>query len=63
MSDRRAGRYARSLGINVVDIPAFLLAYRHSGKTTVETIQKLIDALREKDHYGFSKTVLDQLLR
>ncbi len=63
MSDRRAGHYARSMGINVVDIPAFLLAYRRSGEATGEAIRTLIEALQQKDHYGFSRTVLDQLFQ
>lgn len=62
MSDRRALHCARRQRIHAVNIPAFLLAYRRSGQATVETIQELVDALREKDHYGFSQTVLDQLL-
>ena len=63
MSDRRAGHYARRRNIDVVNIPAFLLAYRRSGLASLKTIQKLIDTLKEKDHYGFSKAVLEQLLR
>ncbi len=63
MSDRRASHYARSMGINVVDIPAFLLAYRRTGEATVEAIRTLIEALQQKDHYGFSRAVLDQLLQ
>ena len=59
--DRRAGRCARSLGTDVVDIPAFLLAYRRSSAVTVEGIRALVDALQDKDHYGFSKAVLEQL--
>ncbi len=62
MSDRRAGHHARSLGVNVVNIPAFLLAYRNSGEASVEAIQELVDELQEKDHYGFSEAVLVQIL-
>jgi predicted nucleic acid-binding protein len=62
MSDRRAGHHARNLGVNVVNIPAFLLAYRNSGEASVEMIQELIEKLQEKDHYGFSEAVLVQLL-
>lgn len=63
MSDRRATRYARALSINVVDIPAFLLAYRRSGDGSVEEIRGLIDSLQEQDHYSFPPGIIGELLQ
>ena len=61
MSDKRASRCAESLGVQVVNIPAFLLAYRQSGEGNVEDLRALIDALQKQDHYGFSNEVLKKL--
>ncbi len=62
MSDKRALHCAANLGIDAVNIPAFLLMCRQTGKCSVEAIRELIASLKEKDHYGFSQRVLKLLL-
>lgn len=61
-NDSRAREAARGAGIDAVDIPAFLLSCKQSGFLDRGQIQDVIQALREKDHYGFRREVLDLLL-
>jgi predicted nucleic acid-binding protein len=62
MNDRKARRVADRLGIGTVDIPAFLLSCKISGFLSLTEIRAVVDALREKDRYGFRQEVLDRLL-
>jgi predicted nucleic acid-binding protein len=61
-NDNNARRLARRLGLNAIDIPEFLLSCKTSGFLSRTELQELIRGLQEKDHYGFRKEVLDQLL-
>jgi predicted nucleic acid-binding protein len=62
MNDLKAQRIAQRLGVNTVDIPAFLLSCKLSGHVDQGEIQALVTALQEKDRYGFRRDVLERLL-
>jgi len=62
MSDQRALRFARERGIEVIDIPGFLLACKESAFLSIEQIAGMIQALRDKDRYEFRVEVRDLLL-
>ncbi len=62
MNDKRALHCAKSLGIDAVNIPAFLLMCRQTGECSLGRIQDLVASLQARDHYGFSKEVLKLLL-
>lgn len=62
MNDLKAQRIARDLGVETVDVAAFLLSCKSSGFANQEQIRELVEALQEKDYYGFRKEVLAQLL-
>lgn len=61
-NDNVARRLAMRLGVDVVNIPAFLLACKQAGLLDREGLSGLIDDLREKDFYGFRQDDLDLLL-
>jgi predicted nucleic acid-binding protein len=61
-NDLKARRIAQRLGVDTVDIPAFLLSCKASGLLSLARIREIVEALREKDRYGFRKEVLDRLL-
>ncbi len=63
INDNRARRIASSYGIQVVNIPAFLLACRLAGLLDRDSIARLIADLQARDHYGFRQDVLALLLR
>jgi len=62
MNDNRARQVAVRLGIRVLSVPTFLLAYKNSGLADREQIADLVTALEERDFYGFRKDVRDLLL-
>ncbi len=62
MNDSRARREARDHGIEVVDIPAFLLACKMSGFLAQEEVTEIVKDLQEKDWYGFRRDMLALLL-
>lgn len=62
MNDKRATQDAESRGVTVQNIPAFLIACRRSGLLEPQSLQRVVDLLRQKDHFGFSKQVLELLL-
>jgi predicted nucleic acid-binding protein len=62
MNDLKARRIAHRLGVDTVDIPAFLLSCKDSGFLSLAKVREVIEALQEKDRYGFRKEVLDRLL-
>jgi predicted nucleic acid-binding protein len=62
-NDNRARGVAEAAGLNVVDIPAFLLSCKQAGFLDREEIQGVIQALLDKDHYRFRKEVVELLLR
>ena len=63
MSDNKARRLAQSLGITVVNIPAFLLACKIAGLIDIEMMTQIIQDLKDKDFYEFRKDVHDELLK
>lgn len=62
MNDLKAQRIAWGLGVDTVDVAAFLLSCKRSGFSNQDQIRELVEALQEKDRYGFRKEVLVQLL-
>jgi predicted nucleic acid-binding protein len=62
MNDNRARKMAASLGIEVLNIPAFLLACKLTGLLSREKATELVDELEKRDHYGFSKDIRALLL-
>jgi predicted nucleic acid-binding protein len=62
MNDRVALRHASELGVQAVSIPAFLLLYRSLGGEAVAEVRGLVEALEERDHYGFSEEIRRRLL-
>jgi len=62
MNDLKARRIAHRLGVDTVDVPAFLLSCKASGFLNPTQVREVIEALREKDRYGFRREVLDRLL-
>jgi len=62
MSDQRALRFARERGIEVIDIPGFLLACKESAFLSIEQIAGIIQALRDEDRYEFRAEVRELLL-
>jgi predicted nucleic acid-binding protein len=62
MNDLKAQRVARRLGVDTVNIPAFLLSCKASGFLSLVKIREIVEALQEKDRYGFRKEILDRLL-
>jgi len=63
MSDNKARRFARSLSIDAINIPAFLIACKTAGVVDTKTIAQIIDDLRDKDFYEFKKDIRDELLK
>lgn len=63
MNDKTALRYAGEIGIATVNVPAFLLLYRSLGDEAVAEVRRLVAALEDKDHYGFSAEIRHRLLR
>jgi len=61
MDDRPAGRLAEERGIIVMDIPTFLSLCKERGVSR-EELKQIIDDLKEKDYYGFSKETREKLL-
>jgi predicted nucleic acid-binding protein len=61
-NDLKTRKIAHRLGVDTVDIPAFLLSCKASGFLSLTRIHEIIEALREKDRFGFRKEILDRLL-
>ena len=62
MSDNKARQFAQSLGVTVVNIPAFLLACKMAGLVSPEQMVQIIEDLRAKDFYKFKSEIRDLLL-
>lgn len=62
MSDNIARSFAQSLGIIVVNVPAFLLACKISGLIDIEEMAQIVDDLKSKDYYEFKNKVRQLLL-
>jgi predicted nucleic acid-binding protein len=63
MNDNNARAFAQSLQIITINIPAFLMACKKSKFIKIQTIRKIVEDLKEKDFYKFSKDVRHELLR
>ena len=62
MSDNKARQFARSLGVTVVNIPAFLLACKMAALLSRGQMAQIIDDLKTRDYYEFRPEVRDALL-
>lgn len=62
MNDNRARQFARSLGVTVVNIPAFLLACKMAALVGPEQVAQIIDDLKSKDYYELRPEVRRALL-
>ncbi|MCK5661591.1 MAG: hypothetical protein KAH86_09535 [Methanosarcinales archaeon] len=61
INDKKARMVAVSCGISVLNISGFLLACRRSNFINADEISRIIDDLKEKDYFEFSKGVLENL--
>jgi predicted nucleic acid-binding protein len=61
-NDNLARRFAASLGIAVVNIPAFLLACKEEGLLGRDQVAQIVEDLRAKDYYEFKAEVRELLL-
>jgi predicted nucleic acid-binding protein len=61
-NDNQARRVAARLGVNVVNLPAFLLACKQAGLVDRQTLSRLIADLRAKDFFEFRQADLDLLM-
>ena len=62
MNDNKARQFARSLGVIVVNIPAFLLACKMANLVSPAQMEQIIRDLRTKDFYTFQAEIRDLLL-
>jgi predicted nucleic acid-binding protein len=61
-SDNRARRFAQGLGIEVANIPAFVLACKLAGVLDRDEVRQIVDELGRLDYYRFREDVLVKLL-
>jgi predicted nucleic acid-binding protein len=61
-NDNLARQAARRAGVESIDIPAFLLSCKITGFLDGDGVREIVRDLREKDHYGFRKEILDRLI-
>jgi predicted nucleic acid-binding protein len=62
MSDNTARRFAQAQGIEVANIPVFLLACKMVGLVDSEEMAQIIEDLRLKDFFEFRVEVRNHLL-
>jgi predicted nucleic acid-binding protein len=62
ISDNKARQFARSLGIIVANIPAFLLACKMAALVSPEQMTQIIDDLKTLDYYEFQPEIRRVLL-
>jgi predicted nucleic acid-binding protein len=62
MSDNKARALAQSLGITVVNLPAFLLACKTAGLVNRTEMVQVIQGLKDKDYYEFKTEIRAALL-
>ncbi len=62
-NDNGARNTASALGIEVVNIPAFLLGCKTTSFLSRIQVADIVVALEQKDHYGFRSEIRDLLLR
>lgn len=63
MSDNKARAFAQSLGMTVVNLPAFLLACKFAKLLDRAEMTQIIQDLKDKDYYEFKADVRATLLR
>jgi predicted nucleic acid-binding protein len=62
MSDNKARQFARSQGVAVANISAFLLACKRAALVSPEQMVQIIDDLKTLDYYEFRPDVRRTLL-
>lgn len=62
MDDRDAGEYAKSKGIIVIDIPAFLFHCKEKKILNTSQLKTMISKLKAKDFYEFEEEVKKALI-
>ena len=62
MSDNKARQFARSLGVTVINIPAFLLACKMAGLLNPDQIAQIVKDLKTRDYYELRAEIRDALL-
>ena len=62
MSDNKARAFAQSLGVTVVNLPAFLLACQIAGLLDRAAMAQIIQDLKDQDFYEFKADIRAALL-
>jgi len=62
INDKKARQIAMSSGISVLNISGFLLACKRSNFINNDEIARIIDDLKKKDYFEFSKDDQDNLI-
>jgi predicted nucleic acid-binding protein len=62
MSGNTARRFAQAQGIEVINIPAFLLACKMVGLVDSEEMAQIVEELKVKDFFEFKGEIRNQLL-
>jgi predicted nucleic acid-binding protein len=62
MSDNQARAFAQSLGVTVVNLPAFLLACKIAGLLDRAAMAQVIQDLKDQDYYEFKADIRAALL-
>jgi predicted nucleic acid-binding protein len=62
MSDNKARAFAQSLGLTVLNLPAFLLACKYAGLLNRTEMGQIVQDLKDKDFYEFKADVRAALL-
>ena len=62
MNDNKARQFARSQGVAVVNIPAFLLACKMASLLSPEQMAQIVDDLKVQDFYEFRPSIRRALL-
>lgn len=62
IDDKKALKEAEKLGIICLDLAGFLFACKQTELINTNHLKSIIDDLKKKDHYIFSKEILELLL-
>jgi predicted nucleic acid-binding protein len=62
MNDNKARQFARSQGVAVANIPAFLLACKMAALVSSEQMTQIVDDLKTQDYYEFRPEIRGALL-
>lgn len=63
IDDRVAGDFAKKSNIKAASIPSFLLYCKNHGILSSGEIRQVMEDLRKKDYYQFSREIRDMLLK